>query len=129
MISLTAKPYKVLSKGANVEQGTTVYTDDHRGYLGLKNYQHKTVKHSAKQYVNGMATRMELRAYGQLSREVIMGYHNFSKKHLNKYINKFSFRLNEGNCKIDTQERLDNLFTAMQGKIITYKELTAWVPL
>jgi len=52
-------------------------------------------------------------------------YHNFSRKHLSKYINEFSFRLNEGNVRVDTQDRLDSLFSAMQGKTITYKELIA----
>ena len=41
----------------NISAGSQLYTDDHRGYIGLdgESYQHKTVKHSAKEYVNGMA--------------------------------------------------------------------------
>ena len=51
-------------------------------------------------------------------------YHNWSRKHCCKYVNEFTFRLNEGNCERDTQDRLDDLFRAMSGKTITYKELT-----
>ena len=34
-------------------------------------------------------------------------YHHWSSKHCQRYVNEFSFRLNEGNCQIDTGERLD----------------------
>ena len=50
-------------------------------------------------------------------------YHNWSRKHMRKYINEFTFRLNEGNCKIDTENRLASLFSHMVGRTITYKEL------
>nr|VFK58440.1 MAG: Transposase [Candidatus Kentron sp. TUN]VFK60308.1 MAG: Transposase [Candidatus Kentron sp. TUN]VFK67332.1 MAG: Transposase [Candidatus Kentron sp. TUN] len=41
----------------NVEFGSTVYSDDHKSYIGLDNYgyTHGTVNHSANEYVNGMA--------------------------------------------------------------------------
>ena len=52
-------------------------------------------------------------------------YHNWSKKHCHGYVDEFAFRLNEGNCERDTQDRLDDLLRAMMGKTIPYKELTA----
>ena len=41
----------------NVAPGVVVCTDDHRGYSGAVGvfYEHKTVRHSAREYVNGMA--------------------------------------------------------------------------
>ena len=45
----------------------------------------------------------ELRGYNGI-------YHNFSTKHLQRYINEFTFKLNEGNCQIDTQDRMNSLF-------------------
>ena len=53
------------------------------------------------------------------------GYHGWSKKHMRAYVDEFTFRLNEGNCEIDTSERLDSLFHGLVGKTITYRELTA----
>ncbi len=50
-------------------------------------------------------------------------YHNWSRKHMTNYINEFTFRLNEGMCSIDTQDRLGSLFGAMANKTITYKGL------
>ena len=52
-------------------------------------------------------------------------YHHWSKKHCQKYVNEFSFRLNEGNVEVDTQGRLDALFGAMSGKTITYERLVS----
>lgn len=52
-------------------------------------------------------------------------YHNWSAKHCQRYVNEFTFRLNEGSCQIDTQDRIDSLFRKMSGKVITYKELVA----
>ncbi len=41
----------------NVAAGSTIYTDELRGYSGIEGifYQHGRVNHSAKEYVNGMA--------------------------------------------------------------------------
>ena len=41
------------------------------------------------------------------------------------YVDEFTFRLNEGNCEIDTEDRLVSLFRGMPGKTITYAQLTA----
>ena len=51
-------------------------------------------------------------------------YYNWSKEHFRAYVDEFNFRLNEGNCEIDTEDRLASFFKAMVGKKITYAELT-----
>ncbi len=48
-----------------------------------------------------------------------------SKKHMGRYVDEFTFRLNAGNVSRHTFERLDSLVGAVSGKQITYKELTA----
>ena len=52
-------------------------------------------------------------------------YHHASAKHLARYVNEFTFRLNDGDVKRHTTERLASLVTAAFGPRITYKELTA----
>ena len=52
-------------------------------------------------------------------------YHGWSKKHMRAYVNEFTFRLNAGNVKIDTKDRLASLFGGMRGKTITYAQLTS----
>ena len=115
----------VLAK--NVEPGSTVVTDDHKGYLGIaKTYEHKSVNHSAKEFVNGMAHTNGIESVWAVMKRGYNGiYHNWSKKHMRAYINEFAFRLNEGNCKIDTEDRLESLFGAMAGKTITFERLTS----
>ena len=41
------------------------------------------------------------------------------------YVGEFAFRLNDGEMKRHTIDRLDNLFSATIGKCLTYKNLIA----
>jgi hypothetical protein len=52
-------------------------------------------------------------------------YHHASAKHLGRYVDEFTFRLNEGNVKFHTLERLDSFIDAVVGKRLTYERLTA----
>ena len=63
----------------HVESGSTVFTDDHRGYLGLQDYEHSSVKHSAKEYVNGMIYTNGIESvWAILKRGYIGTFHHFS---------------------------------------------------
>ncbi len=59
--------------------------------------------HSAKEYVNGQCTYKRHRERVGVYNGV---YHNWSRKHRTKYINEFTFRINSGNCTIDTTDRM-----------------------
>ena len=114
--------------GPNIEPRSTIYTDDHRAYNVIKQapFNHETVKHSVKEFVNGMAHTNGIESVWAILKRGYNGvYHHWSRKHCQKYVDEFTFRLNEGSCKRDTQDRLDDLFKAMDGKTITYQELTA----
>ena len=50
-------------------------------------------------------------------------YHHASEKHLHRYVDEFTFRLNEGNVKRHTLDRLDSFITKTAGKRLTYKAL------
>ena len=113
---------------STVQPGSMIYTDEHKSYnvIGSLPYGHKRVNHSAREYVNGMAHTNGIESvWGVMKRGFNGVYHHWSKKHCGQYINEFTFRLNEGNVEIDTQDRLNSLFRAMKGKSITYEELTA----
>lgn len=106
----------------NVDKDTLLMTDELRGYKDV-NYNRMQVNHSAKEYVNGITHTNGIESvWATLKRGCNGIYHNFSK-HLQHYINEFTFRLNEGNCRIDTQDRMNSLFGNMFNKNITYKEL------
>ena len=110
----------------NVEPGATVSTDEHAGYNNLgERYEHGTVKHSVREYVNGMAHTNGIESvWAVLKRGYNGTYHQWSAKHMARYVNEFTFRLNEGNVKRPTLERLESLVKGTIGKRLTYADLT-----
>ena len=113
---------------ANVETGSTLMTDEHAAYNGMDNlfFKQERINHSAGEYVKGMASTNGIESVWAVLKRGIHGvYHHASKKHLARYVNEFTFRLNEGDVKRHTLDRLASLVTACFGTHITYKELTA----
>ncbi len=112
----------------NVEEGTTIYSDEATAYNVLRKngYKHKKVNHSAREYVNGTAHTNGIESvWALIKRGYDRVYHNWSKKHCHRYVNEFTFRLNEGDVERDTRERLDSLFQALDAKTITCETLTS----
>jgi len=108
----------------HVEKGATVYTDEYSAYIGLEGYHHESVNHSAKEYVNGMVHTNGIESFWAVLKRGYNGvYHHMSTKHLHRYVNEFTFRLNEGNVKLHTLKRIDSLVDQVIGKRLTYKEL------
>ena len=111
----------------HVELGSTVYTDEHKGYGGLEAaYGRGTVKHSAGEYVgaNDIHTNGIESMWAVLRRGLYGTWHNASRKHLHRYVNEATFRLNDGNVKIHTLARLASFAERVFQRRITYKELT-----
>lgn len=89
-------------------------------------YQHETIKHSPGEYVrDGVSTNDIESVWGVLKRGLHGVYHHVDPKHLGRYVDEFIFRLNDGNMKRHTMQRLDSLVRSANGRRITYKELTA----
>ena len=110
---------------SQVAPGTTVCTDEHASYRGMSEYQHMVVNHSAKQFVDGMAHTNSIEIVWALLKRGFYGTHHwFSGKHLQRYVNEFTFRLNEGSCKVHTLDRIDAILGKTEGKGITYQALT-----
>ena len=112
----------------NIATGSTLHTDEHGGYVGLEGifYKHERIDHGAGEYVrDGVTTNGIESVWAVLKRGLHGTYHHASPKHLARYVNEFTFRLNDGDVKRHTLERLASLVTASFGPRITYKELTA----
>lgn len=111
---------------SSVERGAAVHTDEHRGYRGLNDaYDHETVDHTAKEYVRGHVTTNGIESVWAVLKRGLHGvYHHASDKHLARYVNEFTFRLNDGDVKRHTLERLASLVSAAFGPRLTYKALT-----
>ena len=97
---------------ANVQSGAVVCTDDFGSYLGLDvAYIHRTVCHSVKEFVNGMAHTNGIESVWALLKRGYQGvYHNMPAKHLNRYLREFSFLPDTSflsSAIMHTMERLD----------------------
>lgn len=114
-----------------VEVGSTIYTDDHLAYSGMDGlfFRHDTVNHAAGEYVRGATHTNGIESVWAVLKRGLHGvYHQVSKKHLGRYVDEFAWRLNAGNVKRHSLERLASFVDAVVGKRITYKQLTAKVP-
>lgn len=113
---------------ANIETGSTLHTDEHGGYVGLEGlfFDHERINHSGGEYVRDGVTTNGIESVWAVMKRGLHGvYHHASPKHLNRYVSEFTFRLNEGDVKNHTMERLASLFGAAIGKRLTYAELIA----
>ena len=112
---------------AGVESGATIYMDEHAAYeQPVGRYQCQSVKHSVREFVNGMASTNGIESvWPPLKRGYNGVYHQWSAKHMRRYIDEFTFRLNEGSVTRHTMKRLESLVKGAIGKRITYAELTA----
>ena len=74
------------------------------------------MKHGA--HTNGIES-----VWAVLRRSLLGVYHWVSVKHLARYLNEATFRLHEGNCQIDTIDRMRALGQGLSGKRLTYRRL------
>jgi transposase-like protein len=111
----------------NIEGGSEIHTDEHLGYQGLGYYyMHQTINHAAGEYARmGVTTNGMESVWAVMKRGMHGVYHHASAKHIGRYVNEFTFRLNDGNVKRHTLNRLDSFIAATKGCRITYASLTA----
>lgn len=78
----------------NVKEGARVITDEWSGYRGLKQrYTHDTIQHGAKEYVVGDIHTNTIENFWSVVKRCLYGtYHQVSRKHLQAYLNEFTFR-------------------------------------
>jgi len=111
---------------SNTEQGETVYSDQHRGYWGLRKsgYLLESVNHSVKEYVNGQAHTNGIESFWALLKRGYHGtYHKMSAKHLPRYVNEFSGRHNIR--EHDTAVQMAVIAKGFVGKRLRYQDLIA----
>ena len=121
----------------NVKSGSTIVTDTYHAYNDLKKqYTHKTVKHSAGEYVriepavgdsqNKTAFKIHtnsIEGFWSLVKRTINGTHHWvSKKHINKYLGEMSYRFSNRNMSV--AERFEAI--CLKSNVsITYKQIIA----
>jgi ISXO2-like transposase domain len=111
---------------ANVKAGSMLCTDEASMYKSVRGFHRFAINHSRKEYVDGIVSTNSIESVWALLKRGYYGvYHHFSVKHMQRYVDEFTYRLNEGNCKVHTMDRIDALVAKADGVRITYKALTA----
>lgn len=110
----------------HVEKGTTVNTDEARGYGGLiASYTHKVINH-AEAYVDGQVHTNSMENFWSLLKRTLKGtYVSVEPFHLFRYLDEQCFRFN--NRRMSDLSRFLLVSAAIFGKRVMYKELTGHV--
>lgn len=111
----------------HVSGDATVNTDESSIYNGVsKKRKHQKVNHSAKVFVDGMASTNGIESVWAVLKRMFYGtYHQFSKKHLQRYVDECTFRLNQGSCNVHVWDRMNSIITGGFHNHITYRGLVA----
>ena len=90
-----------------------VYTDEHPSYRSLPN--HEAVRHSAREYVDGMAHVNGMESFwATLKRGYHGTYHWMSVKHMDRYVTEFEGRHNDRPS--DTIDQMSHMWRGMADK-------------
>jgi len=93
--SLNKKNLNALVRRHVDVDNATLYTDEYKGYIGIKKFMpHATVDHSV-WYVDGDIHTNTIESFWALLKRGVVGqYHKVSVRYLPKYIDEFSYRWN-----------------------------------
>lgn len=110
---------------SNVKIGTQLYTDEFLSYSKIgKLYPHASVGHGKGEYVRGDVYSNGVESFWALFQRGYMGvYHQMSKKHLQRYVDEFTYRFNT------RPATLSMIFNDLISKVsksakLPYKQLT-----
>jgi transposase-like protein len=111
-----------------VDEGSTINTDELRGYIGVGTHfegGHKRVNHSKGEYYrheDDAGTNTVECYFSLLKRGVYGAFHNVSKQHLPRYLDEFDFRWNHR--KVTDMERTVAAIEGAEGKRLSYRSPT-----
>jgi transposase-like protein len=109
---------------ANIDEGSTVYTDEATHYFSLQGwFDHQVVNH-AETYVNGNVHTNGIENFWSCLKRTIGGtYVSVEPFHLFRYVDEQAFRY-DNRKPMDDSERFSYVMRKIVGKRIMYKELT-----
>lgn len=110
---------------ARVVPDATVYTDEHRGYVGLPN--HAAVSHGRGEYVRGDCSTQSIESVWAILKRMHKGtYHQISPKHLHRYVNELTGRHNQR--PLAALDRMAAMVRGLVGQRLRYQDLVAGGP-
>lgn len=116
----------------NVKKGSTVYTDDHVGYMNLRFlYNHDKLNKQVDGYIRGKVHTQGIENFWSLLKRGLGGtYIAVEPFHLFRYLDEQVFRFNnrkDGNRKISDAERFALALSNIEGRRLTFAEVTGKV--
>lgn len=104
-----------------VQKSAAIYTDESRVYRGL--VRHESVCHGRGDYVRGEGHTSGIESFWALMKhEYLSIYHQWSKKHLHRYVAEFCGRHNSsGMTGLDRMG--EGVFNCMRGSRLLYRKL------
>ena len=110
---------------AFVDNSATICTDEATIYKSIVGYKQLSVNYFAGKFVNGRTSTNGIESVWTLLKRGYNGiFHHLSKKHIQRYVDEFVFRLNQGNVKGHTWDRIKSMVMGVIGKRLTYNRLT-----
>ena len=104
-----------------VDSTANVFTDELQSYRGIPQV-HKVVNHSVKEYVRDRAHTNGIESFWAMLKRGYHGtYHQWSAKHLDRYVTEFAGRNN--NRSLDTIDQMASMAQRMVGKQLQYQNL------
>jgi transposase-like protein len=109
---------------ANVQTGSTVYSDALRSYEGLADaYTHGVIDH-AESYVNGQIHTNGMENFWSLLKRALKGtYVSVEPFHLFRYLDEQAFRYNTRKNPLGDAGRFMDVLRTIVGRRVTYREL------
>jgi len=107
----------------HVPNNSTTYSEEAPVYKELKrSYTHDSITHALSIYVEGgIHTNTIMNFWSVLKRGIYGVCHQFSEKHLERYLDEYSAKFNTR--KLSSNERFVNFFHQSES-VLTYNELT-----
>ncbi len=106
----------------NVEEGSTLYTDEAPVYDNIAEFKHEAVNHSAGEYLRDKAHTYSIESFWSMfNRGYIGTYHRMSQKHLKRYVAEFAGRNNMR--QENTKDQMKSLPRNMSETHLPYEEL------
>ena len=108
-----------------VEEGASIFTDEHVGYRDLGEwYEHEVINHKKGEYVREHVTTNSIESVWAIVKRAHKGvYHQWSRKHGYRYLNEVAYRLTERNIRIPIMIRIKKLAQRSFEVQLTYREL------
>jgi transposase-like protein len=112
--------------GEQVALGTSIMSDEFTGYRGLEGkFHHRTVRHGIGEYVRDYFIHVNgiEGAWSHFKRQVFGIHHWVSAKHIDRYLDEFTWRYNRREIADGT--RVNAMLVSASGKRLTYQALIA----